>query len=84
MAEYWNAADARWQMVDAQLDATWRQMIGFAGDPFAIAATEFVTAGHAWQAWRRGELDAGRCGYPRSTSTGRTGSQATFASISHR
>ena len=62
MAEYWNAADARWQMVDAQLDATWRKMIGFAGDAFAITATEFVTAGHAWQAWRRGELDAGRCG----------------------
>jgi hypothetical protein len=62
VAEYWNAADARWQMVDAQLDDTWRQMIGFAGDPFAITATEFVTAGHAWQAWRRGDLDAGRCG----------------------
>jgi len=37
-------------------------MIGFAGDPFAITSTEFVTAGHAWQAWRRGDLDAGRCG----------------------
>jgi Transglutaminase-like superfamily len=62
VAEYWNATAARWQMVDAQLDATWRQMINFEGDPFAITATEFVTAGHAWQAWRRGELDAGRCG----------------------
>ena len=36
MAEYWNAAAARWQMVDAQLDATWQQMINFEGDPFAI------------------------------------------------
>jgi hypothetical protein len=62
VAEWWNAADARWQMVDAQLDATWRQMIGFTGDAFSITATEFVTAGHAWQAWRRGDLDAGRCG----------------------
>ena len=62
VAEYWSAADARWQMVDAQLDATWRQMIGFAGDPLRITATDFVTAGHAWQAWRRGELDASRCG----------------------
>ena len=49
-------------MVDAQLDATWRRMISFGGDPFAITASEFVTAGHAWQAWRRGDLDAGRCG----------------------
>ena len=62
VAEYWNAADARWHLVDAQLDATWRNMISFAGDAFSITATEFVTAGHAWQAWRRGELDAGRCG----------------------
>ena len=62
VAEYWNAAEARWQMVDAQLDATWRKVIGFAGDQFAITPTEFVTAGHAWQAWRRGDLDAGPCG----------------------
>jgi Transglutaminase-like superfamily len=62
VAEYWSAAERRWQMVDAQLDATWRKMIGFAGDPLAITADEFVTAGHAWQGWRRGELDAGRCG----------------------
>lgn len=62
VAEYWNAAEQRWQMVDAQLDATWRKMISFGGDPFAISGTEFVTAGHAWQAWRRGELDANRCG----------------------
>jgi hypothetical protein len=62
VAEYWNAAVSRWQMVEAQLDATWRKMIDFKGDPFAITETEFVTAGHAWQAWRRGELDATRCG----------------------
>jgi hypothetical protein len=49
-------------MVDAQLDATWRSMIGFDGDPLAITPEQFVSAGHAWQAWRRGELDAGRCG----------------------
>lgn len=62
VAEYWNAADERWHMVDAQLDDTWRKMIAFEGDMFDITPTEFVTAGRAWQAWRRGELDAGRCG----------------------
>lgn len=62
VAEYWNSAAARWQMVDAQLDVTWQDMIGFDGDPFAITTSEFVTAGHAWQQWRRGERDAGRCG----------------------
>jgi hypothetical protein len=49
-------------MADAQLDAVWRKMLGFTGDVVSITATEFVTAGHAWQAWRRGELDADRCG----------------------
>jgi Transglutaminase-like superfamily len=62
VAEYWNAAENRWQMVDAQVDDTWRKMIGFEGDVFAITPSEFVTAGHAWQAWRRRELDAGSCG----------------------
>ncbi len=62
VAEYWNTAEHRWQMVDAQLDATWRTMLGYTGDPLSITPSEFVTAGHAWQAWRRGELDAARCG----------------------
>ncbi len=62
VAEYWNATESAWQMVDAQLDATWRNLLDFAGDPFAITPAEFVTAGAAWQAWRRGDLDASRCG----------------------
>ena len=49
-------------MVDASLDTTWQKMIGFAGDPFDLTTAEFVTAGHAWQAWRSGNLDADRCG----------------------
>jgi hypothetical protein len=62
VAEYWNPVTGRWHTVDAQLDGTWQAMINFRGDPFDITAVEFVTAGHAWQAWRRGELDADRCG----------------------
>jgi hypothetical protein len=62
VAEYWNADAGRWLMVDAQLDATWRKMLNYTHDPFAVTADDFVTAGHAWQAWRRGELDANRCG----------------------
>jgi hypothetical protein len=62
VAEHWSETDGRWHMVDAQLDATWTRLVGFQGDPLDITAGEFVTAGRAWQAWRRGELDAGRCG----------------------
>ena len=32
------------------------------GDEFELTGAEFVTAGHAWHARRRGELDANRCG----------------------
>jgi len=60
VAEYWDGE--RWLMADVQLDATWRERIGFAGDPLALTPSEFLTGGHAWQAWRCGELDAGRCG----------------------
>jgi hypothetical protein len=62
VAEYWDDAEDRWVLVDAQLDATWRRRIGFTGDPMRITPAEFVTAGHAWQAWRSGALDADRCG----------------------
>jgi hypothetical protein len=62
VAEYWNAPANRWLMADAQLDDVWRKLLNFTDDPLSISETQFVTAGHAWQAWRRGELDAGRCG----------------------
>ncbi len=61
-AEYWSAATNQWLMADAQLDDVWRKLLNFTADPLSISETQFVTAGHAWQAWRRGELDAGRCG----------------------
>lgn len=60
VAEYWNPTETRWQMVDAQLDDVWCKVIGNRVNPLSIASDEFVTAGHAWQAWRRGELDAER------------------------
>ena len=62
IAEHWHPAEQRWVMVDAQIDPTWRRQVGFQGDHLDVTPTEFVTAGHAWQAWRRGELDADRCG----------------------
>lgn len=62
VAEYWNAEAAKWQMVDAQLDEVWRPMLKAVDDPLLITPQQFLTAGHAWQAWRRGELDEGRCG----------------------
>ena len=62
VAEYWDANRSRWQMVDAQLDDVWLPMLKTIDDPFHITPQQFVTGGHAWQAWRRGELDEMRCG----------------------
>ncbi|HRB05367.1 MAG TPA: transglutaminase-like domain-containing protein, partial [Ilumatobacteraceae bacterium] len=62
VAEYWDADESRWQMVDAQLDDVWLPLITAIDDPLRITGQQFVTAGHAWQAWRRGELDDSRCG----------------------
>lgn len=63
VAEYWDPEADAWLMVDAQLDATWRAALGRPEEgPVRVSAAEFVTGGHAWQAWRRGELDGDRCG----------------------
>ncbi len=63
VAEYWDAAQRCWTMVDAQLDPTWLRLIGMDAEiPVSVGPEQFVTAGHAWQAWRNGQLDADRCG----------------------
>ena len=63
VAEYWDPEERRWTMVDAQLDETWQRTIGMNGSiPVTVGPEQFLTAGHAWQAWRAGQLDADRCG----------------------
>ena len=63
VAEYWDRKERCWTMVDAQLDETWLRTIGMnASIPVTVGPEQFLTAGHAWQAWRAGQLDADRCG----------------------
>ena len=64
VVEYWDASARRWVMVDAQLDATWRQVLSMDPDArvVAVGPDQFLTGGHAWRAWRAGEIDADRCG----------------------
>jgi hypothetical protein len=52
VAEVWDRSASRWRLVDAQLDATWRQRIGFAGDPLDLGEDELIIAGRAWQSCR--------------------------------
>lgn len=63
VAECWSPEERRWILVDAQLDETWQRTIGMnASIPAIVGPEQFLTAGHAWQAWRAGQLDADRCG----------------------
>lgn len=62
VGEYWNADEGRWVMVDAQLDAYQREVLGIRFDPLDVPADGFVVAGRAWQLARSGALDPDTCG----------------------
>ena len=57
VCEYWHAVDRRWVLVDAQLDALQRQVLGVAFDPLDVPRDQFVVGGRAWQLCRSGEAD---------------------------
>jgi hypothetical protein len=62
LCEYWSAAERRWALLDAQIDAVWRAKLGIAADMTDVPRDQFLTAGDAWRACRRGDLDAARFG----------------------
>lgn len=62
VVEHWSDVDARWVVVDPQLDPVWREHTGIAFDPLDLPAGAFLPAGVVWQRLRRGEIDAERCG----------------------
>jgi hypothetical protein len=62
VAEYWNAGQGRWIMVDAQLDALQRDMLGVDFDTLDVPHDRFITAGHAWQMCRQAGADPDRFG----------------------
>jgi hypothetical protein len=62
VCEYWHAAERRWALLDAQIDAVWRAKLGIAGDMTDVPRDRFLTASDAWRACRRGEHDAARFG----------------------
>lgn len=57
MTEYWNASEARWVQVDAQLDEIQQNVLGIRFDTLDMPAGQFVTGGLAWQLCRRGEAN---------------------------
>ena len=54
VAEYWNETERRWILVDAQLDALQRDVLGLMFDPLDVPRDQFVVGGRAWQMCRQG------------------------------
>jgi hypothetical protein len=57
VCEYWHAAQARWVLVDAQLDALQQQTLGITFDPLDVPRDQFIVAGQAWQMCRQQGAD---------------------------
>ena len=57
VAEYWNLAEQRWVLLDAQLDALQREALGLPFDPLDVPRDQFIVAGQAWQLCRQGLAD---------------------------
>ena len=57
VAEYWNTAERRWVLVDAQLDDVQRKTFRLDFDPTDVPRDRFILAGDAWQQCRAGRAD---------------------------
>ncbi|GAA0901796.1 transglutaminase-like domain-containing protein [Virgisporangium aurantiacum] len=57
VAEYWNAAESRWVLVDGQLDAKQREMFGIGFDVLDVPRDGFLVAADAWQRCRARSAD---------------------------
>jgi hypothetical protein len=62
VAEYWNADEGRWIMVDAQLDELQRSHLHPDFDPLDVPRDRFLVAGEAWRRCREGKADPARFG----------------------
>jgi hypothetical protein len=62
VCEYWNAAAARWVLVDAQLDEVWREKLKIDFDILDLPRDRFLVAGVAWEKCRAGEADPSQFG----------------------
>jgi len=55
--EYWNDAEQRWVVVDAQLDELQQRTLKIGFDPLDVGEGDFINGPRAWQMCRSGEAD---------------------------
>jgi hypothetical protein len=54
VGEYWNMAERRWVLVDAQIDEKQRELFGLGIDTLDVPRDRFLVAGDAWRACQDG------------------------------
>lgn len=57
VCEYWNTAQHRWVLMDAQLDTVIVNRLNPSFDPHDVPRDEFIVAGKAWEMCRTGQAD---------------------------
>jgi hypothetical protein len=57
ICEYWNAAESRWMLADAQFDDVWRARLRIDHDVLNVPRDRFLVAGDAWAQCRAGAAD---------------------------
>lgn len=70
VCEYWNEAQQRWLLADAQLDDTHRKAMNIDFDTLDVPRDKFVCAHAAWSRCREGEIDPKRFGFSPAGLTG--------------
>jgi hypothetical protein len=70
VCEYWHAQQARWILVDAQMDPVQRKAFQLKFDPLDVPRDQFVIAGDAWQQCRSGRADAKNFGLTHINESG--------------
>jgi hypothetical protein len=57
VAEYWDANQQRWVLVDAQLDALQCEALKIPFNPLDVPRDQFIVGGRAWQMCRSGQAN---------------------------
>ncbi|WP_437968749.1 transglutaminase-like domain-containing protein [Sorangium sp. So ce260] len=63
VCEHWSAAEARWVLVDAQIDQIQREALKLDFDVLDVPRDRFLIAGDAWAQCRAGEADPSKFGF---------------------
>jgi hypothetical protein len=57
VCEYWNEAEQRWVLVDAQLDELQQNTLGISFNTLDVPRDQFIVGGAAWKMCRSGQPD---------------------------